>query len=326
MIKRKLQVFISSTYLDLKEERQAAVEAILGAGHIPAGMELFKAGNNSQLTTIKKWINQSDIYMLILGGRYGTIEENSQKSYTQLEYEYAITKNIPIFAVVLSDVFLKQKALEESYIYEEQYQKKYDDFKENVKKKMIKEVNEIKDIQIGIYESLKELQEENQFSGWIPGNLINDNLFVRIENINDIDKEIKLLKERKMKLKIDKACEVMSQKVIVHCVMRNKDCGIKTIEITSLLEIFLDISTYLQNKNLSAFRLKRILKNIVILRDVTVKHSELKIVQSDLDKIIYQLSILELIWSDREHFYLRYGISRFGYNVIKYIYGDEIVL
>ena len=104
MIKRKLQVFISSTYLDLKEERQAAVEAILGAGHIPAGMELFKAGNNSQLTTIKKWINQSDIYMLILGGRYGTIEENSQKSYTQLEYEYAITKNIPIFAVVLSDV------------------------------------------------------------------------------------------------------------------------------------------------------------------------------------------------------------------------------
>ena len=326
MIKRKLQVFISSTYLDLKEERQAAVEAILGAGHIPAGMELFKAGNNSQLTTIKKWINQSDIYMLILGGRYGTIEENSQKSYTQLEYEYAITKNIPIFAVVLSDVFLKQKALEESYIYEEQYQKKYDDFKENVKTKMIKEVNEIKDIQIGIYESLKELQEENQFSGWIPGNLINDNLFVRIENINDIDKEIKLLKERKMKLKIDKACEVMSQKVIVHCVMRNKDCGIKTIEITSLLEIFLDISTYLQNKNLSAFRLKRILKNIVILRDVTVKHSELKIVQSDLDKIIYQLSILELIWSDREHFYLRYGISRFWYNVIKYIYGDEIVL
>lgn len=326
MIKRKLQVFISSTYLDLKDERQAAVEAILGAGHIPAGMELFKAGNNSQLTTIKKWINQSDIYMLILGGRYGTIEENSQKSYTQLEYEYAIMENIPIFAVVLSDEFLKRKALEESYTYEEQYQKKYDEFKENVKTKMIKEVNEIKDIQIGIYESLKELQEENQFSGWIPGNLISDNSFIRIENINDIDKEIKLLKERKMKLKIDKACEVMSQKVIVHYDMRNKECDIKPIEIKSLLEIFLDISTYLQNKNLSAFKLKRILKRIVILKDSTSKNSNLKIVQSDLDKIIYQLSILELIWSDREYCYLRYGISRVGYNVIKYIYGDEIVL
>lgn len=67
---KKLQVFVSSTYTDLIEERQAAVEAILDAGHIPAGMELFKAGNESQLKTIYKWIDQSDVYMLILGGRY----------------------------------------------------------------------------------------------------------------------------------------------------------------------------------------------------------------------------------------------------------------
>lgn len=39
---RKFQVFISSTFTDLIEERQAAVSAILTAGHIPAGMELFK--------------------------------------------------------------------------------------------------------------------------------------------------------------------------------------------------------------------------------------------------------------------------------------------
>lgn len=43
---KKLQVFVSSTYTDLIEERQAAVEAILDAGHIPAGMELFKAGKS----------------------------------------------------------------------------------------------------------------------------------------------------------------------------------------------------------------------------------------------------------------------------------------
>ena len=42
--RKKLQVFVSSTYADLKEERQAAVEAIVSAGHIPAGMELFAAG------------------------------------------------------------------------------------------------------------------------------------------------------------------------------------------------------------------------------------------------------------------------------------------
>jgi hypothetical protein len=41
--KKKLQVFISSIYTDLLEERQAAVQAVLTAGHIPAGMELSDA-------------------------------------------------------------------------------------------------------------------------------------------------------------------------------------------------------------------------------------------------------------------------------------------
>lgn len=103
---KKLQVFVSSTYTDLLEERQAAVEAILQAGHIPAGMELFSAGNDSQLQTIYKWIDESDVYMLILGGRYGSIDTKTGKSYTQLEYEYALSKNIPVFSIVLSDTYL----------------------------------------------------------------------------------------------------------------------------------------------------------------------------------------------------------------------------
>ncbi len=81
---KKLQIFVSSTYKDLIAERQAAVEAILTAGHIPAGMELFSAGDESQLETIYRWIDESDIFMLLLGGRYGSIEKTSGKSYTQL--------------------------------------------------------------------------------------------------------------------------------------------------------------------------------------------------------------------------------------------------
>ena len=52
---KKLQVFVSSTFTDLILERQAAVEAILLSGHIPAGMELFSAGNESQMEVIKKY-------------------------------------------------------------------------------------------------------------------------------------------------------------------------------------------------------------------------------------------------------------------------------
>jgi hypothetical protein len=78
-VKRKLQVFVSSTFSDLIEERQAAVAAILKAWHIPAGMELFTAGDVSQMKTIERWINESDVYMLILGGRYGSIEGAFQR-------------------------------------------------------------------------------------------------------------------------------------------------------------------------------------------------------------------------------------------------------
>lgn len=76
-MKRKLQVFVSSTFKDLIEERQAAVSAILRAGHIPAGMELFTTGDKSQMKTIEKWLDESDVYMVILGGRYGSIEPTS---------------------------------------------------------------------------------------------------------------------------------------------------------------------------------------------------------------------------------------------------------
>ena len=106
-----MQVFISSTYKDLIEERQHAVQAILSADHIPAGMELFKAGDEDQLTVIKKWIDDSDIYMLILGGRYGTLDPNSGLSYTHLEFNMAIESGIPLFVLILSDDMLLRKKL-----------------------------------------------------------------------------------------------------------------------------------------------------------------------------------------------------------------------
>lgn len=108
-MKRKLQVFISSTYTDLIEERQAAVSAVLKAGHIPAGMELFTAGDRSQMTTIKEWIDESDVYMLILGGRYGSVEKTSGISYTELEYDYALQQGKAVFAVVITETALEAK-------------------------------------------------------------------------------------------------------------------------------------------------------------------------------------------------------------------------
>jgi hypothetical protein len=194
--KKKYQIFISSTYLDLQDERQAAVEAILGSKHIPAGMELFRAGNASQLDTIKKWIDESDLYMLILGGRYGSIEPKTGKSYTHLEYEYALEKEIPVFAVVLSESFLFTKAAEKSYeVFEKDNKEKYDEFKTYVMTKMIKEVDDCKDIKIAIKDSISDFESEGNLSGWVRASEIEDCALIVKEN-DRLLKEVNELREK----------------------------------------------------------------------------------------------------------------------------------
>lgn len=167
---RKLQIFVSSTYQDLLAERQAAVEAILRAGHIPAGMELFAAGDKSQLETIYRWIDESDVYMLILGARYGSIDEDSGKSYTQLEYEYALAQGKRLFAVVLTDAAIDAKVkVEGRAVLENDHQTELREFKRVVTSKICRMVDDHKDIKLAIHETLLEFLRGYSFDGWVSG-------------------------------------------------------------------------------------------------------------------------------------------------------------
>ena len=69
---KRYQVFVSSTYEDLQEERQEVMHALLELDCIPAGMELFPAANEDQWTLIKRVIDDCDYYLVIVGGRYGS--------------------------------------------------------------------------------------------------------------------------------------------------------------------------------------------------------------------------------------------------------------
>lgn len=100
----KYQVFVSSTYEDLKEERQEIINTILEMEHIPVSMEYFSAANVDQWTLIKGLLDQCDYYIVIVGGLYGSIEEVSNKSYTRLEYEYALSKGIPVIGFLRKDI------------------------------------------------------------------------------------------------------------------------------------------------------------------------------------------------------------------------------
>lgn len=98
-MEKKYQIFISSTYEDLKEERDTAVKTILTLCHIPIGMEMFNAGDDKQWEVIRRTIDASDYYVLILGFRYGSMTD-SGISYTEKEYDYAVKKGIPVIALM----------------------------------------------------------------------------------------------------------------------------------------------------------------------------------------------------------------------------------
>lgn len=94
-LKRRYQVFISSTYEDLKEERQHVIQALLETKCIPIGMELFPAASVDQWELIKRIINECDYYVVIVAGRYGSTHK-SGVSYTEMEFDYALSIGKPV--------------------------------------------------------------------------------------------------------------------------------------------------------------------------------------------------------------------------------------
>lgn len=98
--RRKFSIFISSTYDDLKSERQALMGVALENNFIPVGMEQFHAAPASQWDVITKMIDECDFYLLVVGGRYGSIDEEAGVSYTEKEYNYAKAKGLPVLVLI----------------------------------------------------------------------------------------------------------------------------------------------------------------------------------------------------------------------------------
>lgn len=99
---KKYQVFISSTFTDLVQERQEAIRTVLDLGHIPSGMEIFPAADIEQFRYIKKVIDECDYYVLIIGARYGSMDA-AGVSFTEKEYDYAVEQKKTVLAFIHGD-------------------------------------------------------------------------------------------------------------------------------------------------------------------------------------------------------------------------------
>jgi hypothetical protein len=101
----KPHIFVSSTFYDLRQIRSDLRDFIENdLGYIPLISEMSSFPIDPDTNTIensKQRVQDSaDLMILIIGGRYGTVAEDEEKSITNLEYSVARLKGIPIYAFV----------------------------------------------------------------------------------------------------------------------------------------------------------------------------------------------------------------------------------
>ena len=96
-MEKRYQVFVSSTYADLQEERRNVIQTLMEMDCIPSGIEIFPAADEEQWEFIKRVISDCDYYILIIGGRYGSVTQEGI-SYMEKEYDYAVSIGLKVIA------------------------------------------------------------------------------------------------------------------------------------------------------------------------------------------------------------------------------------
>lgn len=161
----KYQIFVSSTYEDLKEEREKAIQAIHEMGHIPVGMEMFSAADDTQWKLIQKQIDDCDYYVVIIGHKYGSMD--GAVSYTEKEYDYAVSKNIPVLGFIIKGDAQTTAAKMEN---DSDKKKLLDEFKDKVKNKLVNFWQNKDELKGQISISLSKAFVASPRTGWIKAN------------------------------------------------------------------------------------------------------------------------------------------------------------
>lgn len=168
MIERRFDVFVSSTYKDLIDERKEVTQAILECDCMPVGMEMFPASNLEQWKFIQKVIDKSDIYLVIIAGKYGTEDTNEKNrivSYTEMEFEYALKQGKPVLAFLVDDIGkLERDKTETNNDKMERLMK----FRERVKTgRLVKLYVNKDDLKAKVMGSLNQIKKQINSGGWV---------------------------------------------------------------------------------------------------------------------------------------------------------------
>lgn len=170
-MEKRFQVFVSSTYQDLQEERQEVMHALLELDCIPSGMELFPAASENQWSLIKRVIDECDYYVLIVAGRYGSIGTDGI-GYTEMEYRHALSVNKPTIAFLHKDPGLIPVNKSEGSAEGKEKLRLFRDFIQQ--KQLCKFWSNPADLGAVVSRSLVQLKKTAPATGWVRANELPD--------------------------------------------------------------------------------------------------------------------------------------------------------
>ncbi|MCW8281557.1 DUF4062 domain-containing protein [Agrobacterium sp. InxBP2] len=181
---KRYQVFISSTFQDLREERRAVQDAIISMGDFPVQMESFPAADEDQFEFIKSLIDKCDYYVLLIAGRYGSPAEDGM-SYTHKEFRYAVEKGVPVLVMLHGE---PGKIPSEKLESTDAGRKSLAGFiKEAEHKRLRKTWTTFGDLKLAVREALDHAKATKPRVGWIRGDAVTS--INTLEELNEVRKE-----------------------------------------------------------------------------------------------------------------------------------------
>ncbi|MBA8821849.1 hypothetical protein BRY73_20695 [Ochrobactrum sp. P6BS-III] len=181
---KRYQVFISSTFQDLRDERRAVQDVIISMGDFPVQMESFPAADEDQFEFIKSLIDKCDYYVLIIAGRYGSPAEDGI-SYTHKEFRYAVEKGVPVLVMLHGEPGkIPAENLEET---DSGRQSLKNFIKEAEHKRLRKAWSSLGDLKLAVREALDHAKATKPRVGWIRGDAVAS--IETLEELNEVRKE-----------------------------------------------------------------------------------------------------------------------------------------
>jgi Domain of unknown function (DUF4062) len=193
MDSKRYQVFVSSTFLDLREERHQVILALLELGCMPAGMELFPASDESQWELIKRVIDDCDYYIVVLGGRYGSVD-SAGVSYTEREYDYAVNLKLPVLGFVHSNPTAIPVGKSE---LDAKARSRLDEFRTKVQARMCKSWSTPEELGGAVSRSLVQTIGRTPREGWVKARHA-----ASAEVVNDLRGQVEALQQQLAEVRI----------------------------------------------------------------------------------------------------------------------------